>query len=693
MSHPDETGQFRKKISILQQKVSLLETMVEDRTREAYLYQVELERYQTQLEELIEARTLSLQQAEARYRGLFENAIEGIYQTSPTGKILTCNPAFARMLGYDSPSAIINKVDDLAHDLYVNPADRDRLLRILHNKGKVHGFVARLRRQDGSVIWVESHCRLIQTADSAEPLIEGMSINISRRKEAEETLTTEKERLAVTLQSIGDGVICTDTEGRVTLLNLVTENLTGWNDDEARGLPLTEVFQIINEQTRQPVENPVIRVLREGMTIGLANHTILISRSGQEYAIADSAAPIRCHTGEILGVVLVFRDVTNQQRLEAEIQKIEKLESVGVLAGGIAHDFNNILTAVMGNLSLALRLTDHDDQRHDLLANAGKAARRAIKLTRQLLTFAKGGEPVREVAAIDEVIRESAEFILHGSNCSYSFEYPDDLWSARFDRGQISQVIQNLVLNAIQAMPAGGTIKIRCANQEIEPGSALPLPTGRYLSISLRDNGPGIPLEQIGKIFDPYFTTKEAGNGLGLAITHAIIKKHEGHIEAASTLGAGVTFTIFLPANQDTLETKTTAQPGLEGHASGRILVMDNEEAVRKTCASILAYLGYQVEEAADGREAIALYQAALKTATPFAAVIMDLTIPGGMGGIEAALELRQADPTAILLASSGYSHDQVMANCHHTYGFNGAIGKPYQVNELASALRLALGR
>ncbi|HCC54201.1 MAG TPA: hybrid sensor histidine kinase/response regulator, partial [Desulfobulbaceae bacterium] len=339
MSHPDETGQFRKKISILQQKVSLLETMVEDRTREAYLYQVELERYQTQLEELIEARTLSLQQAEARYRGLFENAIEGIYQTSPTGKILTCNPAFARMLGYDSPSAIINKVDDLAHDLYVNPADRDRLLRILHNKGKVHGFVARLRRQDGSVIWVESHCRLIQTADSAEPLIEGMSINISRRKEAEETLTTEKERLAVTLQSIGDGVICTDTEGRVTLLNLVTENLTGWNDDEARGLPLTEVFQIINEQTRQPVENPVIRVLREGMTIGLANHTILISRSGQEYAIADSAAPIRCHTGEILGVVLVFRDVTNQQRLEAEIQKIEKLESVGVLAGGIAHDF------------------------------------------------------------------------------------------------------------------------------------------------------------------------------------------------------------------------------------------------------------------------------------------------------------------------------------------------------------------
>ncbi|OGQ99715.1 MAG: hypothetical protein A2505_03770 [Deltaproteobacteria bacterium RIFOXYD12_FULL_55_16] len=654
-------------------------------------YLTKLDRDQAHLEELIKVRTFGLQQAEARYRGLFENALEGIFQTSLTGKILTCNPAFARMLGYDSSAEIINKVHDLAHDLYVNPADRDRLLQLLQAKGKVYGFVVRLRRQDGSLIWAESHCRLIQTANTAEPLVEGMTINITRRREAEESLATEKERLAVTLQSIGDGVICTDIEGRITLLNMVTESLTGWSDDEARGRPFAEVFQIINELSRQPVENPVARVLREGITVGLANHTILISRSGREYVISNSAAPIRCHTGDILGVVLVFRDVTSQQRMEAEIQKIEKLESVGVLAGGIAHDFNNILTVVMGNLSLALRLTNPDDQRYDLLASAGKAADRARKLTGQLLSFAKGGEPVREAAAIDEVIRESAAFILHGSSCSYSLEYPDDLWQISFDRGQISQVIQNLVLNASQAMPAGGAIRINCRNREIGPDSALPLPAGRYLSICVRDSGTGIPADRLGRIFDPYFTTKEAGSGLGLAITHSIVKKHGGHIKAASILGEGASFTMFLPVDQEEPKTKAAVQSGLEGQASGRILIMDDEEVVRKTCSAILDYLGYQAAEAADGREAIALYRAALETAAPFAAVIMDLTIPNGMGGIEAALELRQADPQAILLASSGYSHDQAMADCH-AYGFNGAIGKPYQVNELASALRLALG-
>jgi len=459
--------------------------------------------------------------------------------------------------------------------------------------------------------------------------------DISLRKQAEEELAAERERLAVTLRSIGDGVITTDIDGKVVLLNKVAEELTGWRQQEAAGRPLTEVFNIVSEQTRQPCPNPVELVMASGKIIGLANHTMLIGRDGRERSIADSGAPIRDKDSRIVGVVMVFRDVTQDIKMEQELQKIRKLESVGVLAGGIAHDFNNILTAIMGNINLAKLRLQPGEELHALLEGAEKACQRAKGLTNQLLTFSKGGEPIKETAAIPEIIKESAEFVLHGKNIACQYDIPADLWLVDIDKGQMSQVIQNLIINAEHAMPSGGIIRIACENIFSVASEQLPLAgERRYVKIVISDEGVGIPPELIGNIFDPYFSTKQEGSGLGLAITHSIIKKHGGLITVASLPGKGTTFTFYLPvaAGQHLTLPGHAAAPGPEGK-SRRVLVMDDEEMVREIAFKMLERLGYEVQLAENGAEALEMFQQARDQSRAFDLMIMDLTIPGGMGG------------------------------------------------------------
>ncbi|MFQ5448334.1 MAG: PAS domain S-box protein, partial [Saprospiraceae bacterium] len=333
--------------------------------------------------------------------------------------------------------------------------------------------------------------------------------DITERKQAEEALKESEENLRITLNSIGDAVITTDTNGKVTGMNPVAETLTGWKQKEALGKPLTDVFCIINDQTREPVENPVEKVLKAGKVVGLANHTVLVSKEGAEYQIADSGAPIQNATGRITGVVLVFRDVTEQLRAEQELLKVEKLESVGVLAGGIAHDFNNLLTGLLGNIEMAKMFLSADHKSYQYLESAGRSMESATNLTKQLLTFAKGGDPIKETIAIGEVITETARFSLRGSNVKLQSNIAPNLWLVDADKGQLSQVISNLVINAQQAMPAGGTITIAAEN--------VGTSEGRYVKFTVQDEGVGIAAQYLDKIFDPYFTTKQKGNGLGLA--------------------------------------------------------------------------------------------------------------------------------------------------------------------------------
>ncbi|MEW6386455.1 MAG: PAS domain S-box protein [Thermodesulfobacteriota bacterium] len=506
--------------------------------------------------------------------------------------------------------------------------------------------------------------------------------NITKRKQAEEALAAEKERLAVTLRSIGDGVVATDTVGKIVLMNPVAERLTGWLQPDALGKPVSEVLHLIHEKTGRRLENPAETVSRTGQTVSATHDTILLAKDGSQHLLAYSGAPIVDQHNNIIGVVLVFQDITRKRQTEAELLKVEKLSSLGILAGGIAHDFNNIFTGILGNISLAMLSCRDDESIQRNLAEAEKATLRATDLAQQLLTFAKGGEPIKEVASLGDIIKESASFACRGSHVRCKFAFPEDLWPVEVDAGQISQVIQNLIINSIQAMPTGGTVSIATENMNLTSQSALPLQPGRYVKISVRDRGLGIPTEHLANIFDPYFTTKQKGSGLGLAIVYSIIKRHGGHITVDSRLGAGTTCYIYLPASQKKVEPKRKSAMELVT-GKGKILVMDDEEIVRGVAGKILTLLGYEVEFAGDGAKAVEMYQQALDSGRPFDAVVMDLTVPGGMGGEEAMRRLLEIDPRAKGIVSSGYADDTIVTNFKE-FGFSGVIKKPYRVEDFS---------
>ncbi|MDH3329057.1 MAG: PAS domain S-box protein [Desulfobulbaceae bacterium] len=513
---------------------------------------------------------------------------------------------------------------------------------------------------------------------------------ITERKRAQEELAAERERLSVTLRSIGDGVITTDIGGKVVLLNKVAEKLCGWQMAEAEGKMLDEIFQIVDEKNGEPCENPVDQVLTKGHIIALESNAVLLARDGRRINISDSAAPIRDAQSRTIGVVLVFRDVTNQIRLEKELQKNQKLESVGILAGGIAHDFNNILSGVLGNINLAMHRLDENNPVTPLLQEAEKASLRAKGLTQQLLTFAKGGSPIRKKVSIDDVVKDSAVFVLRGSNVSCEIDIPDDLWLVEIDPGQMSQVIQNMILNAREAMEGGGAVTISARNREgiIE---SLDVSQRHWVEITIIDEGPGMGQEVVDRIFDPYFTTKDKGSGLGLSICHSIISQHNGAIQVTSTPVSGTIFTIILPAlckqkvhDQVRVCRKFPYRKGV------RILVMDDEKMVRKILREMLSHLGFEPIMVSDGQQAVEQYSRSMQQGNKFDLVIMDLTIPGGMGGREAAQEILKLDPEALVIVSSGYSNDPIMSS-FEKYGFCAAVIKPFQLQELSDAIENAM--
>ena len=486
-----------------------------------------------------------------------------------------------------------------------------------------------------------------------------MITNALEKEEMEEKLSQEKERLAVTLRSIGDGVITTDIQGRVVLMNRVAEELTGWKQEEAMGQPLEAVFDILHEKTREACENPARKALRAGGVVTLASHTSLIAKDGTERSIADSGAPITDKDGNTIGVVLVFRDVTKQRIVEERLANSQKLEAVGTLAGGIAHDFNNLLTAILGNIGVVKMEADPHSRQYERLVETEKAIGRAKDLTKQLLTFSKGGAPVKQVTSLSDLLRDTAGFVLTGSNVKCIYRISPELHNVEVDQGQISQVISNLVVNAKEAMPEGGVLEISAENVILRPGEHPSLDAGAYVKLMVRDSGVGIREENLPKIFEPYFTTKRMGSGLGLSIAYSILLKHDGSIEVSSRPGMGTTFSILLPACS---EAPSQESPVHEVKGTGRVLLMDDEEAILDVTSEILKHLGYEVDTSHDGLEAVEKYRRAFASGQRFDAVIMDLTIPGGMGGKEAVKKLREIDPEVKAIVSSGYSNDPVMS-------------------------------
>ncbi|HEU5078286.1 MAG TPA: PAS domain S-box protein [Opitutaceae bacterium] len=792
----------------------------------------------------------ALRSSESRYRNLFENAAEGVYDTNASGKFLAANPALARMLGYSSPKHLIEAIHSAARDFYFNPKRREEFFQVLGSNNSVTGFESEVRCFDGSVKWITENVRAVRDNAGEISHFEGFVSDITDRKRAEaairaseeryrvlfehspvailehdyrplaiwmkrlrdqgvedlqeymkahpdevgigferfpivgvneeavrltrcgskrelmerfdriflpdgiaarqqaflavwegrqeiegeltvravdgsirrtyfrwwlpkldgpETsdwtqivlldmtdmrsaeaeLAAERERLRVTLRAMAEGLMTTDIFGVVQFMNDAAERLTGWTAGAAIGRSVDEICVLRHEKTKADVSIPVGKAIAEHRVIDFPLQTSLLNRHGLPCLIDGRCAPMHDGSGQAIGAVVVFRDVTERARLEAELLRSSKLEAVGILAGGIAHDFNNILTVVMGNVTLAMLDSVVMEAAGKWLDEAERGVMRARDLTQQLLTFAKGGQPVRKAVQLPDVVREAAQFALHGSKVRCEFSQEPNVWPADVDQGQIGQVVQNLVINAVQAMPDGGVVHISLSNDVIGADSRRPLAMGSYIKVVIGDTGMGIRAEHLARIFDPYFTTKQSGSGLGLATVYSIVRKHQGHIEVESELGKGTRFIFWLPAAPDSAPQRTET-PEVVAKVSGRVLFMDDEETIRTMASTLLMRLGLEVTAVPDGEAALKHYREARDGGKAFELVIMDLTVPGGMGGREAMQELLKIDPHVRAIVSSGYSSDPVLSN-YRAHGFRGMVPKPYRFADLARTISIVM--
>jgi PAS domain S-box-containing protein len=536
-------------------------------------------------------------------------------------------------------------------------------------------------RCDGSDFWGYLTCAKLKTESGAPPTLIAMVTDITELKKAEQNLKASEERYSILFNNIHDAVFIHDLEGRVLDVNQTMLDMYGVTREEVMQMSIVEDFS--------GPGNPL------GMIPEIWNSVLegeyLCFEWNARRPLDGSCFPVEvCLRRISFGggdlILANVHDMTERRRMQDEMIKSQKLESLGLFAGGIAHDFNNILTAILGNLSFVRHQMDPSLTFSKRLAECEKAVSRAVELTRQLLTFSRGGEPVKKLLSPSSLIVDAASFALRGSNVRCATELADDLWCLEADEGQLCQALHNLILNAAQAMPNGGEVTVKAVNEMMDRDNHLKLQPGAYITITVNDHGCGIPRENLIKIFDPYFTTKPNGSGLGLASAYSIVKRHGGHLEVFSTVGEGSNFAVRLPASPGMRpeEEKSKNKPQTAG--SGRVLIMDDEEMIRVIAAEILEHLGYEVESCADGREAVERFRSARESNHPFSVVILDLTIPGGMGGKIVAQHILEIDPDAVLIVSSGYSNDPVIAN-YRDYGFSGVINKPFDADSLGSEL------
>jgi PAS domain S-box-containing protein len=529
--------------------------------------------------------------------------------------------------------------------------------------------------------------QLAETAAAAQEAL-------ARAVNSEAALAAEKERLALqtarlgaTLRTIGDGVVSVNDSGAVLLMNEAAETLTTLPRAETLDRHVHAIFDALGyapELTAQALR----RVLRDGHPVQLRHDAA--GASVLRRLVDITGTPTRDTEGNVTGAVWVIRDVSDAARLELERSRAARLESLGVLAGGLAHDFNNILVGVVGNLSLAQAMVRRDEGALGArLAEAEAACVRARGVTNQLLTFAKGGAPVKTTASVRELVVECARFALSGSPVAPRFAIDPELWSADVDVTQIGQVIHNLVLNAMQAMPRGGVVTIGLDNVDVTADpkfSAIPVPPGDYVKLTVQDSGAGISPEHIGRIFDPYFTTKEKGSGLGLAISYSIVRAHGGAITVESQPGEGCRFDVYLPASGCRNVAARPLAVRTKPTRPGRILLMDDDADVVDVTKDMLQMLGYDTETAACGRTAIERFRDAEAAGCGYDAVILDLTVPGGMGGADAVPQIRELRPDVPVVVTSGYADDAVLAR-FRDYGFDGVLPKPFGLADLTRAI------
>lgn len=511
-----------------------------------------------------------------------------------------------------------------------------------------------------------------------------MTYDITEQRQIEEALVQSKEAYRSTIDALEDSLIAVDREMTLVLANrafLYNHGRRGF-DVDVIGRKLTEALPYIPDESVAEYA----RIFDNGIPITTEHH----------YRIADTdiwaetrKIPVM-EDGNVVRVLTIVRDLTDSRRLENELQKAQRLESIGQLAGGIAHDFNNILTSLVGNIQLARRTAKKDSEQWLYLRDSELACDQAGKLTAQLLTFAKGGDPLKTVVDVASIVDHAARFSLRGSNVDYQLRLPDDLWHVEADEGQLGQVFTNLVINADQAMAGGGSILIEGANLTLnaEQAGAIACEPGRYVRISIEDHGQGIPAAHLTKIFDPFFSTKQQGSGLGLTTCYSIVKRHGGQLGVSSELGRGSTFHVYLPASAETQTATRLTTGAIRGN--GRILFMDDDPQVRRTAERMLRMLGYQVDVAEDGAQALAMHARAKSSGENYDGVILDLTVSGGMGGKECLERLLGSDPHARVVITSGYSNDPIMAD-YQRFGAAAVVPKPFSLETLGETVSRVL--
>ncbi|MGO9691402.1 MAG: PAS domain S-box protein [Syntrophobacteraceae bacterium] len=621
----------------------------------------------------------ALRESEKKFRDLFNNTEIAMFRTRLDGsEILDVNQKFLDLVGMTREETL-GKPSVL---LWADPKDREKMFKMLIADGSVSNFEFKMLNKRKGVRNCITSLRLYRE----QGILDGSIADITEQRQTEEALRKSMAKYRDLFENANDAIFIISSDLRYLDVNKKAVEVLGYTKEELLAMKITDLipsdqipqsmaeFKKLNE--RGSYENFVGKVR---------------TREGQWLDVEVSSSAI-IEDGKIIGSRDILRDITVRKKMEAELLRVQKMESLGTLAGGIAHDFNNLLQGVFGYISMAKLTYDMREKSLAMLTQAEKALQQSVNLTTQLLTFSKGGKPVIKPTNVRPLIENAAKFALSGSRSEYRIAADDALWQVAGDDGQIAQVIQNVVLNADQAMPEGGLVTIRAKNvRVISQSPDLALAKGRYVVIVIKDNGIGIPEEHYTKIFDPYFTTKQKGSGLGLASSYSIIWNHGGLIKVSSKVGKGSTFYIYLPASDtqakvESLQPEVVAAP----RRAARILVMDDEEIIRSLSIDLLGALGHTVEVAEHGQEALEKYQNAMTAGRPFDIVILDLTVRGGMGGLETIKKLLQINPTVKAIVSSGYSDDSAISN-YRKQGFQSFLNKPYNVENLQRTLDLLL--